>query len=303
MRKSKELYPEEKWLARNIIGETYELYKLHDVVIEVKSRISNNIYELLKNSNQYEPPFNPDKLFPERKILDKKEDVMDSKQSGLLIPVKGGFKMKINSTHSYNRKRFTTAHEIGHTYFYDLTAETPCKRYQRTSSTYMIEEDYASSFAAEILMPKPFLSKIIQERNLQPSFRTLKILQRMFVVSFESICKQTIRNHRLLDCLIFESTLSETGRITNLSQTICKGDSFKNWTVPKTFESIDLNDKKSDVFKVTLYELLSKLFNKLIAKPSSIEKSICYKENVYSIKSQIINDYTKNRCITIIKKI
>lgn len=304
MRKSKELYSEEEWLANNWIGDSYKLFNVSDTIKEIRLRINKYIHKLLEKTNQSEPPFNPENLFLERKIIKKKEIDMSEKFSGILEPIEGGFIMTINSKHSSNRKRFSVAHEIGHTFFYDLTSETPCKRFVRSNSPYMVEEDYANSIAAEILLPEPYIKKTIKEKQLEPSIKALNILSRLYSVSLETMCKQVVKNHKLFDCLVFESTISSKGIINNDSSTICKGNSFQEWywTIPKSFNSQESDLKKTDTFKTILFEIISVIFKENNTKTGSIEKAFAYRNNHYNIKTILINDYSGNRCISMITK-
>jgi Predicted Zn peptidase len=75
----------------------------------------------------------------------------------------------VNSTHSRNRRAFTTAHELGHFLlhdFNDLHVDREVKIWRRDQSSSEgtdIEEREANFFAAELLMPAKFVVKDIKK--------------------------------------------------------------------------------------------------------------------------------------------
>ena len=79
--------------------------------------LSKQAASLLAKSGQAEPPFNPQKALPPTV---KRVELARLSRDGMLIPVQGGFIIKINSLKPLVRQNFTCAHEIGHTFFYDL---------------------------------------------------------------------------------------------------------------------------------------------------------------------------------------
>lgn len=75
----------------------------------------------------------------------------------------GGFRVRIASGPNTSRTRFTIAHEIGHTFFYDLRALPP-KRFGDVDSPSAVlpfrygnsklEEDFCDALASELLLPE-----------------------------------------------------------------------------------------------------------------------------------------------------
>lgn len=81
----------------------------------------------------------------------------DSRVRGRLRPIKGGFRLYLNDRLRFasriGERRFTIAHEIGHTYFYKWTNDLP-RRPPRLPMSSRIEERYCDALAAELLMPE-----------------------------------------------------------------------------------------------------------------------------------------------------
>jgi len=82
---------------------------------------------------------------------------------GVITPLPtGGFSVAVARSDRSNRARYTLAHEIGHTFFYDLSYKpperlTPYSRNQTASgeirSATQLEERFCDAFAAELLFP------------------------------------------------------------------------------------------------------------------------------------------------------
>ncbi|HEC87082.1 MAG TPA: ImmA/IrrE family metallo-endopeptidase, partial [Thermoplasmatales archaeon] len=118
-------------------------------------------------------------------------------RESLLIPRGDGFIIKLNPKKSQVRLRFSCAHEIGHTYFFDLNTRPPQKFYSTSSSRYWVEEGYASEIAGEILLPEPYLSKTASKISKDPSLEALTQLRNDFNVSYEVLIKRLFRDSHL----------------------------------------------------------------------------------------------------------
>ena len=118
---------------------------------------------LLIKSGQIRPPYDPRKAVPPSV---KRIDMAILSRDGMLIPVDGGFIIKLNSQRPLVRQRFACAHEIGHTFFYDLSGSRPWRPSQPVSA-YWAEEDLCYQFAEEMLMPRCEIEKMAG--SLSPS--------------------------------------------------------------------------------------------------------------------------------------
>lgn len=96
-----------------------------------------------------------------------------SASGAILEPVSGGFILKLGKHQTTVRRRFGIAHEIGHTFFYNLEHDPPTKVLPRELSRLLgekKEEDICNAFARELLMPKELVQRDIansKDRNLQ----------------------------------------------------------------------------------------------------------------------------------------
>jgi len=152
-----------------------------------KEFLFNQAASLLAKSGQSKPPFNPQKAIPPSI---KRIEMAKLSRDGILIPVQGGFIIKINSEKPQVRQNFTCAHEIGHTFFYDITGEWPWRPYE-SMSTYWGEEGLCYEFAEEILMPRLIMEKITS--SLNPSITSLQELLKTFQVSTEAMVRRISR--------------------------------------------------------------------------------------------------------------
>jgi len=113
---------------------------------------------LLKQSSVSGPPFLAERLAPfqgVKRIV--REDL--GNLSGLLLPLRDGFEIKINATHSPQRQNFSCAHEIAHTFFFEEEGRTVIERLKRENGkSGNWEEDLCDIAASELLMPSQIFS-------------------------------------------------------------------------------------------------------------------------------------------------
>jgi IrrE N-terminal-like domain len=101
-----------------------------------------------------------------RKGLKVVEDLSGATcQEGQLVPVASGSRVRLRSTAAEARKRFSLAHEIGHTFFYKDEGVGPrhvigvLNAAERNA-----EEGICNLFANALLMPRPAIHKQLQEQ-------------------------------------------------------------------------------------------------------------------------------------------
>jgi len=205
------LDPAEKWLAKQYLdpGE-YNAFlrgqELDFLRTEIKKRIFNEIRNFISKSNQNSPPFNPEKIMGYRKI---RKIVWDKKlkfRESLLIPIADGFIININPNKPDTRLRFSIAHEIGHTYFFDLNTSPPQRSYHVSSSRTWVEEGYACEIAREILMPEPYISKAASKFIEAPS-QVLLELKKSFCVSYEVLIMRLLHDAHLWNYEFWKNSL------------------------------------------------------------------------------------------------
>lgn len=114
---------------------------------------------LVRLSRQTGPPYRP-AVYAELQRVDwitqKRMDI-----EGRLVPSNNGFTIELRSDRSHERKNFTCAHEVAHTFFYELV---PSIKYGNLTSTRIVqdnEEEYLCNIAAsELLMPRCSIIRI-----------------------------------------------------------------------------------------------------------------------------------------------
>ena len=120
--------------------------------------VTRRAQRLLKESRISGPPFLPEYLAPfqgVKRIV--KEDL--GNQSGLLLPLRDGFEIKINVTHSSRRQNFSCAHEIAHTFFLEEEGRAVIERLKRGNGGSANWEEHLCDIAAsELLMPSQIFS-------------------------------------------------------------------------------------------------------------------------------------------------
>ena len=86
-----------------------------------------------------------------RKILRIVAIPQVSGRSGSLVPVEGGFHIFVGINDPSTRRRWTIAHELGHTYFFDISEPRPVSSFGAGSD---FIERLCDEFSSELLMPQ-----------------------------------------------------------------------------------------------------------------------------------------------------
>jgi hypothetical protein len=113
----------------------------------------------------------------------------DTSHSASLVPrARGEFPFEIlyNSAESWRRQRFSIAHELGHTFFYDRSARPARRLPQRVS---VREEQFCDVFAGELLAPAAAIPS-------SPSLEDVIRLADELTVSQQVIARQMLRHGR-----------------------------------------------------------------------------------------------------------
>jgi Zn-dependent peptidase ImmA (M78 family) len=143
-----------------------------------------------------ELPVDVKRLAYERGVVQIRSSVMQA--DGIIsLKDRGGYLIDVNKSHPENRRRFTIAHEIGHTFFFDLEGElTARSRLQVADSnltdiqTNRYEEYLCNLAAAEILMPaKAFSAKV---HSAGPTAKTIITLSRLFKTSIWATSRRVL---------------------------------------------------------------------------------------------------------------
>jgi Zn-dependent peptidase ImmA (M78 family) len=180
--------------------------------------------KLLAKSGQVKPPFDPRKAVPPSV---KRMEMARLSRDGMLIPIEGGFILKLNSQRPPVRQKFACAHEIGHTFFYDLSGTRPWRPYE-SMSTYWAEEDLCYQFAEEMLMPSLEISRIAG--NLSPSIVSFQQMLKTFQVSIEALARR-IRRLNLWHCILLVLVDNEEKPATLKRKVIYKDKGYQYYSI------------------------------------------------------------------------
>lgn len=153
--------------------------------------ITRHARALVLESGLSKPPFRPASFAHLRKVTAIVQ--RDMKVEGRLLPCEGGFVIELRRDRPHERKNFTCAHELAHTFFYEAV---PTVKYRSVSSPATHhdpeEEMLCNIAAAEMLMPQPVFSKIAADYQESP--QSLVGIARLFETS---VTATVIRLHRL----------------------------------------------------------------------------------------------------------
>lgn len=156
----------------------------------MRSRLAEDITqasrELLRAGRDQSLPVDPFKLAPLRRIQEVIRE--PSNRDGMLIPRRGGFVVRINSNASLSRQRYAMAHELAHTFLYDISKDPPAPT-QDLGGHWRLE-GLCHLAAEEILVPEWATDRLIQQWS-NPSIRSYLDLMDRFQVSAD------VLGHRL----------------------------------------------------------------------------------------------------------
>jgi Zn-dependent peptidase ImmA (M78 family) len=128
-------------------------------------------------------PFDPIKVAQLNGIEVKNAVFKDNEILGIISKKQGSTTIYVNSHDSYNRKRFTVAHELGH-YFLHLkdTEDSLVVDMNRLINGLGDEkEKEANRFAAAVLMDEVLV------KSLWNDFKSVQVMADIFKVSFEAM--------------------------------------------------------------------------------------------------------------------
>ncbi len=149
---------------------------------------SNLLDEYVAQGNSANPPFDVKMLAKMRRVLEISRT--NSESPGRLVPAEGGFCIFIGGSESDRspfspREVFTCAHEIGHTFFYDLEAPIPILLTKKIYLPKAQIEQLCDSFAAQLLLPDRHLRK--SQLATQFTHKSVQETLRIFNVSLETL--------------------------------------------------------------------------------------------------------------------
>jgi len=159
------------------------------------SAITKCARKLIADSGLSEPPFSPSTYAPLRSVqrIVHREMTID----GRLVPIGDGFIIELRRDQSLGRTNFTCAHELAHTFFYELVPTLKSRSLARQELQYDAEEERLCDIAAsELIMPARLFRKIAAD--FYPSPKSVCLLAKQFESSM------TATAIRLLDLGIWD---------------------------------------------------------------------------------------------------
>lgn len=145
---------------------------------------------LVIESGLSRPPFTPAAYAPLRNVKRIEERYMEAE--GCLIPRSDGFVIELRKDRPHERKNFTCAHELGHTFFYEAV---PSVKYRTVNSHEPRrdpeEESLCNIAAAELLMPSAVFSEVAADYRQTP--QSLKDISGLFETSVVSTTVQLLK--------------------------------------------------------------------------------------------------------------
>jgi len=145
-------------LARSSNPEKESWHKLRDAIIGIAEYIRIA-------TGQNKPPIILEGAKKLRNINHELLFVTNKGPDALLSPTDDGFTLRLKKGQSFLRHRFSIAHEIGHTFFYDIHKKPPVRLLSSPSLSRLSskEEDICYTFARELLLPRDMLLDDIQK--------------------------------------------------------------------------------------------------------------------------------------------
>jgi len=249
------------WLGKQFLGESLAISGFEDFKSAVKRSLFDDVEHIVAKAGQKVPPVNPEIVAKERKVIEIERVALDMDTDAMIVPCRDGFQLKLNKKLPLVRQRFACAHQIGHTYFFDINKNPPEKPYRRSTSHYWVEEGLCYEIARRILMPTSMMHEWMENAN-PPYIKEFKDMMLSFLVSGELLSYriQDIGSWDVL-MLIFESG----GGAIMLYKVLKSGNRMGNVHVAR--RGLKVTDP-------TLHDLLSRAFKGEMVQEEGINLTI-----------------------------
>lgn len=165
--------------------------------IHVKAAILEAADGLRSIAGENTPPVRLDLIKRLRRVHDGKSFTPTGDSiHAVLIPTVKGFDIQLPINQTRVRTRFSTAHEIGHTFFYDITKNPPVRLIDTTPSLRFSrrEEDICSAFAGELLIPRELVNNSFNSLRIKYGIGTLLHLALRYDVSPEVVARRLLHD-------------------------------------------------------------------------------------------------------------
>lgn len=176
------------------------------VTVSVQNEIEKLASHLLRIGGQSEPPVRLSRLFAPRRIL-KVRPSRSLDTEGSLRVDKEGFTILYRPSYKV-RENFTIAHEIGHTFFYNVETSPPTRLYPSPFPA-VDEERICDLIASELLMPRHSVLRAIERLDSQgkrePRPEVLMSLAQTFFVSVPTMARRLVQELDVWDAIVLSA--------------------------------------------------------------------------------------------------
>ncbi len=168
-------------------------WKCRELVLE-------HVWHTMRDLGEVRPPFlaTPEKsAFVKSRKVSRVQYSENTTQHGHLIPDGGGFTLLVKVGLTPERTRNVIAHELGHTYFFDVTKNPP-EPFSTQDFSWENTEGPSYEIGREILAPRMWLL----DRAQRPSLESFLSLMHDFRVSAQVLARRLVHDVRLWDILL-----------------------------------------------------------------------------------------------------
>jgi Zn-dependent peptidase ImmA (M78 family) len=185
---------------------------------EVKQQLLGAAETLRIATGQISAPVNLDPIMVHRRIVAVHWFSNPGALGASLVPTQKGFLLRLSKETAEERKRFSIAHEIGHTFFYDLRTTSPMRLIpiRRGSKAAAKEEDICHAFARSLLLPFELLADMLRQTEDLTPLDQICTIARKFRVSIECAVRRILYDTEQLSTTIVIIADDRTGRTYRL---------------------------------------------------------------------------------------
>jgi Zn-dependent peptidase ImmA (M78 family) len=220
--------PAEEWLASDWVRDSGSYTDKETLVSDLFRNIQDYVL------NEHVAANEPKNLFRARRILRTVNKETYGAKLASIIPIKGGFVLELAPDKLKTRQRFTIAHELGHTFFFNLQKEVPGVDFLRRNSKYWVRERYSSRIAGEILVPRASIEKVLLVNNMDAYLDALDRLRSIYSVSFEVMSRRLVSDLEIWDCMVVMSKHDDSEGLRIDQNKTVRGKSFQKWKVTQS---------------------------------------------------------------------
>jgi Zn-dependent peptidase ImmA (M78 family) len=161
-----------------------------------EAAIQNALRSAFPALQQVSPPVNLMKLAGLRNVSSIK--TVDLNVDGMISQIEGRYIIELNKSHSHERRRFTCAHELGHTFFLEMEPSYSGARMRVVDKSLELrsnfEEHLCNLMAAEMLMPEQPFRKVL--RGVGTSASNILATAELFRASVQATARRWVECSR-----------------------------------------------------------------------------------------------------------